>query len=115
MTNKKVPLIETRNLGKIYFRKSRPPIKALDGVNLQVTAGEFLALVGCSGSGKTTLLNLIGALDRPTSGEVFFEGMNLGDFSNRDLALLRRKKIGFIFQTFTLLPPLTVCENVQSA
>ena len=115
MTNENFPLIETRNLGKIYFRKSRPPIKALDGVNLQVTAGEFLALVGCSGSGKTTLLNLIGALDRPTSGEVFFEGMNLGDFSNRDLALLRRQKIGFVFQTFNLLPSLTVFENVQSA
>ena len=115
MTNENFPLIETRNLGKVYFRKGRPPVKALDGVNLQVTAGEFLALLGCSGSGKTTLLNLIGALDRPTSGEVFFEGMSLGDFSNRDLALLRRQKIGFVFQTFNLLPSLTVCENVQSA
>src|SRR3989337_2162257 len=115
MTNENFPLIETQNLGKIYFRKSAPQIKALDGVNLQVTAGEFVALVGCSGSGKTTLLNLMGALDRPTSGEVFFEGMNLGDFSNRDLALLRRQKIGFVFQTFNLLPSLTVCENVQLA
>src|SRR4030066_2561461 len=114
MTNENFPLIETRNLGKVYFRKGRPPVKALDGVNLQVTAGEFLALVGCSGSGKTTLLNLIGALDRPTSGEVLFEGKSLGDFSNRDLALLRREKIGFVFQTFNLLPSLTVFENVES-
>jgi putative ABC transport system ATP-binding protein len=108
-------LIETRNLGKVYFRKNSPPIKALDGVNLKVFAGEFLALVGRSGSGKTTLLNLIGALDRPTSGEVLFEGKSLGNFSNRDLALLRREKIGFIFQTFNLLPSLTVLENVESA
>jgi len=108
-------LIETRNLGKVYFRKNSPPIKALDGVNLKVFAGEFLALVGRSGSGKTTLLNLIGALDRPTSGEVLFDGKSLGDFSNRDLALLRREKIGFVFQTFNLLPSLTVLENVESA
>ena len=115
MTPKNSPLIETRNIGKVYFRKNAPPIKALDEVNLEVFAGEFLALVGRSGSGKTTLLNLIGALDRPTSGEVLFEGKSLGDFSNRDLALLRREKIGFVFQTFNLLPSLTVLENVESA
>jgi putative ABC transport system ATP-binding protein len=115
MTIKNSLLIETRNLGKVYFRKNSPPIKALDGVNLEVFAGKFLALVGRSGSGKTTLLNLIGALDRPTSGEVLFEGKSLGNFSNRDLALLRREKIGFIFQTFNLLPSLTVIENVESA
>jgi putative ABC transport system ATP-binding protein len=115
MTIKNSLLIETRNLGKVYFRKNSPPIKALDGVNLKVFAGEFLALVGRSGSGKTTLLNLIGALDRPTSGEVLFGGKSLGDFSNRDLALLRREKIGFVFQTFNLLPSLTVLENVESA
>jgi ABC-type lipoprotein export system ATPase subunit len=115
MTIKNSPLIETRNLGKVYFRSNSHPIKALDGVNLEVFAGEFLAVVGRSGSGKTTLLNLIGALDRPTSGEVLFEGKSLGDFSNRDLALLRREKIGFVFQTFNLLPSLTVLENVESA
>ena len=115
MAEKNSPLVETRNLGKVYFRNNSPPIKALDGVNLEVFAGEFLAVVGCSGSGKTTLLNLIGTLDRPTSGEVFFEGASLGDFSDRDLALLRREKIGFIFQTFNLLPSLTVRENVMSA
>jgi putative ABC transport system ATP-binding protein len=115
MTNKNSLLIETRNVGKVYFRKNSPPIRALDGVNFEVFAGEFLALVGRSGSGKTTLLNLIGALDRPTSGEVLFEGKSLGDFSNRDLALLRREKIGYVFQTFNLLPSLTVLENVESA
>lgn len=108
-------LIETRDLTKIYSRKNGSQVKALDGVNLEVFAGEFLAVVGRSGSGKTTLLNLIGALDRPTSGEVLFEGTSLGDFSNRGLALLRREKIGFVFQTFNLLPALTVRENVESA
>ena len=107
--------METRELAKVYFRKSGPSIKALDGVNLQIFAGEFLAIVGRSGSGKTTLLNLIGALDRPTSGKVVFEGKNLGDLSNRDLALLRRQKVGFIFQTFNLLPALTVLENIEVA
>ena len=115
MADKNSPLIETRNAEKVYFRKNSSPIRALDGVNLEVFAGEFLTLVGRSGSGKTTLLNLIGALDRPTSGEVLFEGKSLGDFSNRDLAILRREKIGFIFQTFNLLPSLTVFENVESA
>jgi len=115
MTIKNSLLIETRNLGKVYSRKNSPPIRALDQVNLEVFAGDFLALVGCSGSGKTTLLNLIGALDRPTSGEVLFEGRRLGDFSNRDLALLRREKIGYVFQTFNLLPSLTLLENVESA
>jgi putative ABC transport system ATP-binding protein len=109
------PLLETRNLTKEYFRKNCPSIKALDGVDLKIQSGEFVAIVGRSGSGKTTLLNLVGALDRPTSGEVFFEGRRLRDFSNRDLALLRRHKIGFIFQTFNLLPALTVLENIELA
>ena len=108
-------LIEMRDLTKSYSRKKGSQIKALDEVNLEVFTGEFLAVVGRSGSGKTTLLNLIGALDRPTSGEVLFEGKRLSDFSNQGLALLRREKIGFIFQTFNLLPALTVFENVASA
>jgi len=115
MVTKQFPLIKTRNLGKIYIRKNSSPTKALDGVNLEVFAGEFLAIMGRSGSGKTTLLNLIGALDRPTSGEILFEGKNLEDFSNRDLARLRRERMGFIFQTFNLLPSLTVLENVEAA
>ncbi|MGD6807066.1 MAG: ABC transporter ATP-binding protein [Candidatus Bathyarchaeia archaeon] len=108
-------LIETRNLVQSFPRRNGSQVKALDGVNLKVFKGEFLAVVGRSGSGKTTLLNLIGALSRPTSGEVLFEGKNLAGFSNKDLALLRREKIGFIFQTFNLLPALTVFENVESA
>ena len=109
------PLIETRNLTKEYSRKKCPSIKALDGVDLKVMPGEFVAIVGRSGSGKTTLLNLVGALDRPTSGEVVIEGKKLRDFSNQDLSLLRRHKIGFIFQTFNLLPTLTARENIELA
>jgi putative ABC transport system ATP-binding protein len=115
MKNKNNPLIETKNLGKVYFRKNAAPIKALEGVNLEAFQGEFLAIIGRSGSGKTTLLNLLGALDRPTMGEIKLEGKILSNFSNRDLAILRREKIGFIFQTFNLLPSLTVVENVESA
>ena len=115
MVIKSYPLIETRNLTKEYSRRNCLLIKALDGIDLKMMAGEFVAIVGRSGSGKTTLLNLVGALDRPTSGEVVFEGKNLRDFSNRDLALLRRRKIGFIFQTFDLLPALTARENIELA
>jgi putative ABC transport system ATP-binding protein len=115
MKNHNDLLIETRNLGKVYSRKNATPIKALEGINIEAFKGEFLAVIGPSGSGKTTLLNLLGALDRPTTGEIRFEGKILSKFSNRDLALVRRERIGFIFQTFNLLPSLTVFENVESA
>ena len=115
MVSEGLPLITTKNLKKEYFRKDGSSIKALDGINLEVSKGEFLVINGRSGSGKTTLLNILGALSRPTSGEVLFEGKSLKDFTNRDLAALRREKIGFIFQTFNLLPSLTVHENVESA
>jgi putative ABC transport system ATP-binding protein len=115
METKNNPLIETRDLSKIYPGKSNPSIRALDSVNLSIYAGEFLAIVGRSGSGKTTLLNLLGALDRPTSGKVVFEGKNLSEFSDGDIALFRRRKIGFIFQTFNLLHALTVLENIEVA
>jgi putative ABC transport system ATP-binding protein len=115
MTTKNNPLVEAKGLEKVYFRKNAASIKALDGINLKVFQGEFLAIIGRSGSGKTTLLNLLGALEKPTSGEIKFEGEILSNFSNRDLALLRREKIGFIFQTFNLLPSLTIVENIESA
>ena len=108
-------LIEARNLGKVYSRKNAAPVKALEGINIEVFASEFLAVIGRSGSGKTTLLNLLGALDRPTTGEIRFEGKILSKFSNQNLAILRRERIGFIFQTFNLLPSLTVFENIESA
>jgi ABC-type lipoprotein export system ATPase subunit len=115
MTTKTSPLLETKEIVKVFCRKNSPPIKALDGVSVEIHAGEFLALVGRSGSGKSTFLNLVGALDRPTSGQVIFEGKSLKDFSNRDLTFFRRRKIGFVFQTFNLLPSLTIKENVEAA
>jgi putative ABC transport system ATP-binding protein len=114
MKNHSDLLIETRNLGKVYYRKNAAPVKALEDINIEAFAGEILAVIGRSGSGKTTLLNLLGALDRPTTGEIRFEGKILSKFSNRDLAILRRERIGFIFQTFNLLPSLTVFENIES-
>jgi len=115
MKNQNNLLVEVKDLKKVYFRKNNAPIKALDGINFKAFQGEFLAIIGRSGSGKTTLLNLLGALDRPTSGEIKFESKILSNFSNHELAILRREKIGFIFQTFNLLPSLTVVENVESA
>lgn len=111
----KTPIMETNNLTKIYIRKGKAPVKALDGINLTVHQGEFLAIVGRSGSGKTTLLNLLGTLDQSTSGFIKFQGKNLAALSKNQLTILRREKIGFIFQTFNLLPSLTVRENVESA
>jgi putative ABC transport system ATP-binding protein len=115
MESQNHPLIEAENLGKVYFRKDSAPVKALEGFDFEVFQGEFLAIIGRSGSGKTTLLNLLGALDLPTSGEIRFEGRVLSGLSNRDLAIFRREKVGFIFQTFNLLPSFTVFENVESA
>jgi len=108
-------LLESRQLMKYFFRRDGSIIKALDEIDLSVYSGEFLGIVGRSGSGKTTLLNILGALDRPTSGDVFFEGRNLRDYSNNELALLRRNKIGFVFQTFNLFPTLTAHENIELA
>jgi lipoprotein-releasing system ATP-binding protein len=87
-------------------------LQVLRGLSLEVKPGETLSIVGPSGSGKSTLLNLIGALDLPTSGEVFFDGENLATLSDAELALLRNRKIGFIFQSHHLLPQCTVLENV---
>jgi putative ABC transport system ATP-binding protein len=115
MEKTKNPLVVTYNLERVYSRKNALPIKALDGVFLEAYPAEFLAIVGLSGSGKTTLLNILGALDRPTAGEVIFEGVNLSSLSNRELAFLRREKMGFIFQNFNLLPSLTVFENIEAA
>lgn len=88
-------------------------IEALRGVSADIERGEFLCIAGPSGSGKTTLLNLIGCLDRPTGGSVLVEGQNTATLSRRDLALLRRHRIGFVFQTFNLIPVLSAFENVE--
>jgi ABC-type lipoprotein export system ATPase subunit len=89
-----------------------PPVRVLDAINLEIQAGESLAIIGPSGSGKSTLLNIIGALDRPTTGRVFFQGEDLGKWNERELAAFRRSRLGFIFQAHHLLPQCTVLENV---
>jgi ABC-type lipoprotein export system ATPase subunit len=89
-----------------------PPVRVLDAVSLEVEAGESLAIVEPSGSGKSTLLNIIGALDRPSSGQVFFQGEDLGKWNERALAAFRQRRLGFVFQAHHLLPQCTVLENV---
>jgi putative ABC transport system ATP-binding protein len=102
------PLLRTERINKIY---PDGQVNALVEVSLSLRRGEYIALMGSSGSGKSTLLNLLGALDRPTGGEVFFEGQPLSSIANLDA--FRSKKIGFVFQSFFLLPTLTALENVQ--
>ena len=104
-------LIKTKDLSKIYI-SGETETKALRGVSLVIENGEFSAITGPSGSGKTTLFNLIGALDSPTSGTISFEGKDLSHLNKRERTLFRREKIGFVFQTFNLIPVLTAFENV---
>jgi putative ABC transport system ATP-binding protein len=95
------------------FQRGPTTVRALDGVDLEVAAGEFVALEGPSGSGKTTLLQLMGALDRPSAGHVEFEGRDLADLPDVELAALRLRSFGFVFQQFNLIPTLTAVENVE--
>lgn len=104
-------MIRVHNLKK-YYGSGGNLVKALDGVGLTIARGEFAAIVGASGSGKTTLLNMIGGLDVPTEGEVCVDGVNLDGLREKQLAVFRRKKIGFIFQNYNLVPTLTVKENI---
>ncbi|MDX6411521.1 MAG: putative transport system ATP-binding protein [Gaiellaceae bacterium] len=96
------------------FRRGDTTIAALDGVDLTIEHGEIVALVGPSGSGKTTLLQLLGALDRPTSGQIFFEGRDLATLGDSELADLRLRAFGFVFQTFNLIPTLSALQNVEA-
>ncbi len=97
-----------------FFQRGPTTVRALDGVDLEIGVGEFVALEGPSGSGKTTLLQLLGALDRPSGGEVLFEGRDLAKLGDRDLAELRLRSFGFVFQQFNLIPTLTALENVEA-
>jgi putative ABC transport system ATP-binding protein len=96
-----------------WFRMGREVVKALDGVDLSIGRGEFVALTGPSGSGKSTLLYLLGGLDRPTSGSIVVDGAELGAMDEHALAEFRRTKIGFVFQQFNLIPTMTASQNVQ--
>ena len=104
-------ILETRDLKK-YYGSGDTLVKALDGVNLHVEDGEFVAIVGTSGSGKSTLLHMLGGLDRPTSGSVAVGGKNIFALKDEELTIFRRRKIGFVFQSYNLVPVLTVYENI---
>ncbi len=105
-------MIELKNASKTYQQGARE-VHALRDVSLSIEQGEFLCVMGASGSGKSTLLNLIGGLDQPSSGEIFIDGRPLHGISDDELTLIRRRRVGFIFQFFNLLPILTAAENVS--
>ena len=104
-------IVTIQNLKK-YYGKGENQVKALDGIDLSIEKGKFTAIIGASGSGKTTLLNMIGALDRPDEGEVIVDGVRLSGMKERELAVFRRNKVGFVYQNFNLIPTLTVRENI---
>ena len=103
-------ILETKDLCK-YYGEGENLVTAVDHVDIQIRQGEFVTIVGKSGSGKSTLLHMLGALDRPTSGQVWLAGRNLADFSDDNMARIRRRRIGFVFQAFNLVPSLNVWEN----
>ena len=105
-------LIDIRNLYKIYNEGKESEVRALDGVSLQIGKGEFVAIVGQSGSGKSTMMNVLGCLDIPTYGEYFLEGTDIGSLTDKQLARIRNREIGFIFQGYNLIQELDALENV---
>lgn len=104
-------VLETKDLMKIYG-KGDTAVHALDGVSMKVENGEFVSIVGTSGSGKSTLLHMLGGLDRPTSGRVIVDGQELFKLKDEELTIFRRRKIGFVFQNYNLVPTLNVYENI---
>src|SRR5499425_3341516 len=105
-------LVELRNVSKIYHLGGEE-IRALDDVSLDIESGEFISIIGPSGSGKSTLMHILGCLDSPTSGTIRLDGTMIQDASARELAGIRNRKIGFVFQFFNLLPKLNVLQNVE--
>ncbi|MCR4938942.1 MAG: ABC transporter ATP-binding protein [Treponemataceae bacterium] len=104
-------ILKTEKLTKIYG-KGEAEVQALRGIDLTVEKGEFLSIVGSSGSGKSTLLHMLGGLDRPTEGKVFIEGKDIFSLKDEELTIFRRRKIGFVFQAFNLVPVMSVYENI---
>ncbi|MGX7107849.1 ABC transporter ATP-binding protein [Facklamia miroungae] len=104
-------VLKTKSLKK-YYNQSKVVVKAIDGVDISISYGEFVAIVGSSGSGKSTLLNMLGGLDRPTDGTVLVDGKDIFSFKEEELTIFRRRKIGFIFQAYNLVPVLNVYENI---
>lgn len=105
-------MIEIRDLRKIYSA-GEEPVAALDGVSLKIDNGEFIAIMGASGSGKSTMLNILGCLDVPTSGSYLLDGVEVARRTRRELAIIRNRKLGFVFQNFNLLPRTSAIENVE--
>lgn len=104
-------VLSVKNLKK-YYTMGENTVKALDGIDLEIKKGEFLAIVGTSGSGKSTLLNMLGGLDNPTSGKVIVDGQDISRMTRDELTIFRRRKIGFVFQNYNLLPLMNVYENI---
>jgi ABC-type lipoprotein export system ATPase subunit len=109
------PIVDARDVVKVHAPGTPTEVRALDGISFAVRSGEYVAIVGESGSGKTTLMHVLGGLDRATSGEVVVDGRSLGHTSRRELAAIRARSIGFVFQGFNLLPNLDARENVALA
>lgn len=97
---------------KKYYQMGNSTVKALDGINLSINRGDFIAIVGPSGSGKSTMMNMVGALDLPTHGEIYLDNQDIAHLDESHLAQIRGSKIGFVFQTFNLIPTLTAIENI---
>ena len=106
-------LIDVKNLYKIYNEGKENEVRAVDGIDLQIDRGEFVAILGASGSGKSTLMNMLGCLDVPTSGEYYLHGHDVASMSDDELSDIRNQEIGFVFQGFNLIPSLTALENVE--
>ncbi|WP_407354204.1 ABC transporter ATP-binding protein [Luteimonas sp. R10] len=112
MSGAEIPIIETRALGKVYSPGTQAEVVALRHVDLRIGRGDFVAIMGPSGSGKSTLMNLVGCLDTPSSGQYLCDGIDVATLDAEELAVLRRDKIGFVFQGFNLLPRMSALENV---
>ena len=106
-------MIQLKNVSKTYSKNGQKPVHALKDASLVIEKGEFVAIIGPSGSGKSTMMNILGMLDRPTTGEYYFENRELNSLSEDELASIRNKKTGFVFQKFHLLPRTTALENVE--
>ena len=106
-------IIQARDLCKYYREGKYNEVRALDKVNINIKKGDFVSIIGHSGSGKSTLLHMLGLLDRPTCGKIFFDGQDVSELSDDELTKIRRKKVGFVFQQFNLIPLLTALENVE--
>lgn len=112
MVTKEKIVVELKNIYKIY-KMGSVNVNALNGVDLKIQSGEFVAIMGPSGSGKSTMMHIIGALDKPTNGKMLLDGVDISNLSDDELAKIRSKKIGFVFQEFNLIPTLTAIENVS--